>query len=405
MKQGKHYTTIILWILLTAIVAYLGYSVIHSLYDPLTTVTAVEYEAGHGYYATGLVVREESLIQSSSAITVRTRAEGEHVAAGASVATGYLTDGAQQRQSRIAALRAQLQQLGYAYQYSSNAADQAALDNEIKSSLAAMSRYLCRRDMNSVEDLSPELKGLVLRRSSDDTSPESLQLQIDALQQELDSLLSQAENDTKAVRVSAAGYFSAVADGYENVLTPELLDTLSAREYQSLQPEPVPSGVIGKLIHGDTWYYVTAVPADEARDVESGDTVQVTFARDFYEKIDMRVERVGDNEAGVRLLVLSCDRYLQNITLLREQSADIVFASHPGLRVPKDAVRVDESGQPGVYVLESAVARWKPISILYDNGESYVVALDKSKTSNLWPGDEVIVHAKNLYDGKVVGES
>ncbi|MCI5992744.1 MAG: hypothetical protein MRZ24_01770 [Clostridiales bacterium] len=403
MKQGRHYTNLILWILLAAIVVYFGYSVISSLYEPLTTVTAVEYEAGAGYYTTGFVVRDEAVIQSGYGITVLSAAEGEHVSSGASIATGYLTDGAQQRQSRIAELRSQLEQLSFAYQYSANAADQAALDGEIKTSLAAMSRYIGRRDMNSAADLSPELKGLVLRRSSDDTDPDALQLQIDALQQELDSLLSQAENDTKAVRVSAAGYFSGVVDGYETVLTPDKLDTLSVPDYQSLQPAAVADGAIGKLIHGDTWYYVTAVPADEARDVKAGDSVQVTFARDFYEKIDMRVERVGASEAGLRMLVLSCSRYMQNVTLLREQSADVIFASYPGLRVPKDAVRVDENGQPGVYVLESAVARWKPITILHDNGESYVVELDKTKTTNLWPGDEVIVNAKNLYDGKVVG--
>ena len=95
---------------------------------------------------------------------------------------------------------------------------------------------------------------------------------------------------------------------------------------------------------------------------------------------------------------------MQDVTLLREQSADVVFASYSGLRVPKDAVRVDESGQPGVYVLEGAAAKWKTIEILHDNGESYVVKLDKSSTDNLWPGDEVIVNAKNLYNGKVVSK-
>ena len=95
---------------------------------------------------------------------------------------------------------------------------------------------------------------------------------------------------------------------------------------------------------------------------------------------------------------------MQNVTLLRQQSADVVFNSYQGLRVPKDAVRVEDGGQTGVYVLEGATARWKPITILHDNGESYVVELDKTSTANLWPGDEIIIHAKNLYDGKVVGK-
>ena len=91
----------------------------------------------------------------------------------------------------------------------------------------------------------------------------------------------------------------------------------------------------------------------------------------------------------------------QNVTLLRQQSAEIVFTSYSGLRVPKSAVRV-ENGQTGVYILEGTLAKWKPITILHDTGESYVVTLDTSSTNNLWPGDELIINAKNLYDGKVV---
>ena len=89
------------------------------------------------------------------------------------------------------------------------------------------------------------------------------------------------------------------------------------------------------------------------------------------------------------------------MTLLRQQSAEIVFTSYSGLRVPKSAVRV-ENGQTGVYILEGTLAKWKPITILHDTGESYVAALDTSSTDNLWPGDELIINAKNLYDGKVV---
>ena len=48
MKQGKHYTTVILWILLIAIAAYFGYSVVTSIHQPLTTATVMEYEAGSG---------------------------------------------------------------------------------------------------------------------------------------------------------------------------------------------------------------------------------------------------------------------------------------------------------------------------------------------------------------------
>ena len=258
--------------------------------------------------------------------------------------------------------------------------------------------------MNSAQDLSPELKGLVLRRLTNDTDSETIHTQLKTVQDELTRLQAQAATDTRAITADHAGTYSGVADGYESVLTPEKLQTMTAQDYNAVTPEPVPENAIGKLIRGTTWYYVTTLPASELKGVKEGASVQLLFARDVYDQMDMTVERVGNNEAGYRLLVLSCNQYIQNVTLLRQQSADVVFNSYQGLRVPKDAVRVEDGGQTGVYVLEGATARWKPITILHDNGESYVVELDKTSTANLWPGDEVIIHAKNLYDGKVVGK-
>ncbi len=403
MKQGRRYTTLILWIFLAAIVAYLGYHVSTLLRDPYTTTTAIEYEAGAGYYATGFVVRDETPIGSSYDITTVTAAEGARVAANEVLATGYLTADAQARQTRIAQLHAQIEQLGYAGQYTTSVADQAALDTAIGEALTQMTKFLERRDMNSIQDGAAELKGMILRRESSDADAELITRQLENAQQELTILQSAAEQDTAEITAPKAGYFSAVVDGYETVLTPERLDTLTVREYDELQPEDVTGNWAGKLISGDRWYFVTSIPAGELAGVEAGDRVRVTFARDFYSEITMTVTRVGQNEAGFRILVLSSREFMQSVTLLREQTADVVFIQYTGLRVPKDAVYVDESGQPGVYILESARARWKPITILHDNGESYVVELDKTKTENLWPGDEILVGAKNLYDGKVVG--
>ena len=403
MKQGRRYTTLILWIFLAAIVAYLGYHVSTLLRDPYTTTTAIEYEAGAGYYATGFVVRDETPIASEYDITTVTAAEGARVAANEVLATGYLTADAQARQTRIAQLHAQIEQLGYAGQYTTSVADQAALDTAIGEALTQMTKFLERRDMNSIQDGAAELKGMILRRESSDADAELITRQLENAQQELTILQSAAEQDTAEITAPKAGYFSAVVDGYETVLTPARLDTLTVREYDELQPEDVGDAWAGKLITGDRWYFVTSIPAGELSGVEAGDRVRVTFARDFYSEITMTVTRVGQNEAGFRLLVLSSREFMQSVTLLREQTADVVFIQYTGLRVPKDAVYVDESGQPGVYILESARARWKPITILHDNGESYVVELDKTKTENLWPGDEILVGAKNLYDGKVVG--
>lgn len=416
MKEGKVYTRVILWIFLAAVVCYFGYYMISAVYAPLTTAVAIEYEAGTGSYTTGYVVRDEAVMRSAYGITNMVVSEGERVSRGQTLATGYLTDDAQQRQTQIEGLEDQLEQLKYAASYSAEVQDQAVLDSEITSQLVHMSKYVARRDMNSAADRSAEIKGLILRRMSTQEQNAAVDQRITELNGQLEQLRAETDGDVLSVQATASGYFSGNVDGYEAVLTLSALETMTVADFQALQPRETPDDAVGKLITGSTWYYVTVVPTAQTEDVKVGDAVPVAFSSDFYEDLTMEVVRLGDDENGSRLLVLSCDSFMQDATLLRQQSADVVFRSYAGLRVPKEAVRVmtkaeiyldteddgDTERYVGVFVLEGSTASWKTIRILHDNGESYVVELDKSSTDHLWPGDEIIIGASNLYDGKVV---
>ncbi len=419
MKEGKIYTKVILWIFLLAVVCYFGYYVISAIYAPLTTAAAIEYEAGTGSYTTGYVVRDEEVIRSVYGITNIVVSEGERVSRGQTLATGYRSADAQNRQSSMEELESQLEQLKYAASYSAAVEDQAVLDAEIYSQLVHMSKYVARRDMNSAAERSTAVKGLIIRRMSPEDVNAAVDQRIEALSEELEALRENSDGDTLSVDAPGSGYFSGNVDGYENVLTMDALANMTVESFGEIQPDTASDLAVGKLISGSTWYYVTVVPTAQTEGVRAGKQIPVSFSSDFYDDLVMTVERIGKDENGSRLLVLSCDRYMQDATLLRQQSADVVFSSYKGLRVPKEAVRVltmadiqREEAEPGeelsqqkyigVFVLEGSTAVWKNIEILHDNGESYVVTLDKTSTDNLWPGDEIIVGAKNLYDGKVV---
>lgn len=402
MKQGKLFNRIVEVALLCVILVYFGYSILSAFRDPLTTTQAIPYEAGSGVYTTGFVVRQEQVLSSRYDITLLTQAEGAKVGRDQVLAVGYQNETAQARQSEIAQLESQLGQLKAAASYQADPSALAAMDESIVSKLQSLAIYASRRDMSGFDQVAADLKTLVLQRTADQSDLEQLQAQIAAMDSRLAGLRSQGGADTQSVLAPVSGYFSGTVDGYESVLTPDKLSSMSVGELKALAPADVSDTAFGRLVTSDTWYYVTAVPVDHLGGKIVGDRVDVSFAHDFYDSVSMRITRIGDAEDGQCILVLSCDRYLQDMTLLREQSADIIFKTYSGLRVPKEAVRMDEDRKPGVFVLESASAKWKPIYILYDNGESYIVELDKSSTSNLWPGDELIVNAKDLFDGKVV---
>ena len=96
---------------------------------------------------------------------------------------------------------------------------------------------------------------------------------------------------------------------------------------------------------------------------------------------------IRDRENGKCLIVVQSDRYLSYMTLLREQNAELMLKEYDGLRVPKNALRVDENGVSGVYCLVGRVAYFKPVSIVYQ-GLSLIHILDfreKESEDGSWP--------------------
>ena len=120
------------------------------------------------------------------------------------------------------------------------------------------------------------------------------------------------------------------------------------------------------------------------------------------------------------MVVFQGNTYLQELTLLRRQSAEIILDAIEGIRVPREALRVttqtatekdEDTGEEitkevsvtGVYCVSGAKAVFKPVDVLY-TGEEYAVVRSSgsSEKTRLRSGDTVIAVARNLYDGKVV---
>ena len=117
------------------------------------------------------------------------------------------------------------------------------------------------------------------------------------------------------------------------------------------------------------------------------------------------------------MLVLKGETYLSQMTLLREQSAQVIYRTVEGIRVPKEALRIvnqtetKEDGTEkevqvtGVYSVVGLEAGFKPVKVLH-TAENFLLvegtpAADR-EAQRLRAGEEIIVTARNLYDGKVV---
>lgn len=418
MKNSSLGTKLLMAAVCLVVLAYFSLQGWNYFSDPLSTTFAYRYQVEDGVTVTGWVARQEQVLPDSTAGLLRlTRSEGERVSKGGRVAVVYADQASLDRQNRIDALQSQIDQLEYARSAASSSEAVMKLDNQIIASLLDFRQDVAADRLDNADSHMAELRSLVLKRDYSYTGGEDLDARLETLRAEREALEAQSASSTRAVTAPVSGIYSAVVDGYESVLTPESLTALTPSTISLIQPTGEQSSV-GKLITGDTWYYASSLPAQAAESLAEGQTVTLRFAKGFDRDLSVEVASVGKEEDGRAVVVFTSDLFLPSLTLLRQQSADIITKTYTGIRVPSQAIRTqrvyedkdtgDLTEEPvtGVYCVMGRFARFKPVEILYTGADGYVLALPAAAEGStvLRAGDEVIITAGGLYDGKVVRE-
>lgn len=425
MKQGTVITRIMIVLMFFMVCAYLLFSVLRSLDDRTYTVTTYAHTVDDAVEATGLLIRAETVVTGQTAAIVDVLPDqGEKVRAGAAVAYLYQDESALDRRRQLRTLTLEQEQLKYALQ-GQDGTDASRLDQSIVDAMVGLRTSAAYGDLTSLEEQSLSFKSLVIRHGyASDAGVDELSAAITALDAQIQALQSASALDTTTVYAPCSGTFSAMADGYESTLYPDMLETLTAASLKQLmaQDPTAPAGAVGKLITNSKWYLATTVSPEVAERLVVGRSVTVRFSRDWSGEVSMKIERVDEAADGACLVILSSTRNLADTSMLRKQTVDIVFNSLDGIRVPKKAVRTEnrevtdpETGKTttkqviGVYVLTAAQAEFKAVEILADDGDYYLVQAvlpdvptDNQLKTAFRAGDQVIVSSDELYDGKVM---
>lgn len=425
MKQGTVITRIMIVLMFFMVCAYLLFSALRSLDDRTYTVTTYAHTVDDAVEATGLLIRAETVVTGQAAAIVDVLPDqGEKVRAGAAVAYLYQDESALDRRRQLRTLTLEQEQLKYALQ-GQDGTDAGRLDQSIVDAMVSLRTSAAYGDLTGLEEQSLSLKSLVIRHGyANNAGVDELSAAITALDGQIQALQSASALDTTIVYAPCSGTFSAMADGYESTLYPDMLETLTAAGLKQLmtQDPTAPAGAVGKLITNSKWYLATTVSPEVAERLVAGRSVRVRFSRDWSGEVSMKIERVDEAQDGACLVVLSSTRNLADTSMLRKQTVDIVFNSLEGIRVPKKAVRTEnravtdpETGETttkqviGVYVLTAAQAEFKAVEILADDGDYYLVKAvlpdvptDNQLKTAFRAGDQVIVSSDELYDGKVM---
>lgn len=409
MKQGALLNKILMFLFFAAILAYFAGAAWRGLRDPYPTVQAYNYAVDDTVETAGYLIRQEQTIYGSGSIVRLIPAEGEKMHAGATVAYLYADQLSLERSQRLEDLQAETAQLTQAIAAAGESGQEETSRERVMDAMVTLRASVADGNFTRLESQTSAFKSAVYQQAQRYGDAGALSEALTAAQAEMESLRSQTQ-DVGRVTVVESGVFSGQVDGYEPILTPDGLNDLTPSKLAALEDQAVPVGEesLGKLITDTTWYFACTLSEENARRLTEGGKVTVRFSRDWAGDVDMTVERISAPEEGQMAVILSSHRFLSDVTLLRRQTVELVFEVRQGLRVPTAAVRMEE-GQSVVYVQVGVKAEKKPVSVLAQGEDFYLVepvlsqdAAAKEEKLALRAGDAVIVASEEIWDGKIV---
>lgn len=405
MKQGRFITRVITFAIVACVLAYMGFQIADSLFNPIRTVNAALYRTEDTIPVNGYFIRDEQPLENTGGgIADVCVPEGRRVGKSEPIAEVFPDESSLAAKRQLDLLDERISRLENANRGEAESADAEKLDDLIREQIHAVGRVTDERDFTSLREQSSELKSLVFRREYAFSGEDELASVLSGLKAQRETT-AQACKNAKAVLSPESGVFSGMVDGYEKALTPEVLKDLTVAGldgFPSLAQAAGAAGCLGKLIHGFDWYYACAVPSPQAGIFKAGDRVSLRFAKGFDGPLEVRVYSVGTDENGRTAVVFTSEDYLSRVASFRRLSADIVCRQYEGIKVPREALRVSEGGVSGVFCLVGLQAKFKPVEIIYDSGTYCLAAYRPDENNALRPGDEIVTAARGLFDGKIV---
>lgn len=401
---------------------YIIAQTIYAFSNHYVTVSATRVTVEDSIECAGIFIRDELLADQVTSQTVKHLVStGERVKKQSQLAVVYAGESALETSQELEQLEEEVALLRAALRSAGDFSDTARLDQQLTTTMRTLSAQVRDGIVTDARDTADSLREQSLRRAAGSLETEALRAELEALERRRDSLSSQVSGQTRSILSPATGYFSETIDGYEGILTKELLETLSYEELVEImeadRPAAAQEQALGKIVRGFSWYFAVPLEMADARRVRAGSRVKVRFSQ-TGEAVDASVYaiRKSDDEEHA-LVILSGDRFSASIVSLREQEIDLILGTYTGLKVPKEAVRVSTETQTaedgaetvtskiGVYIMSGSFARFKEISQIYEADTYYVVRQEVNTVganNALVMQDLIIVQGKEIEDRKVL---
>ncbi len=388
------------------LIAYIVYQAVQMISEPVETEIAYNYTVEDTVDTEVFVARQENYITNTKPGTIISIIDdGSRVAKNQPVAAVFSSTDEADRYNKLKDLEASIERYERLASQSDNYTfDVNDLNDNIDRSVMKLADVITSGKMVNLQDATNNLRDQVVTRQIAVGDNLDFQSKLTAVKAEYDALSKQKVNFTP-INSAQSGYYISGVDGLEKIVDCSQLSKITVdKVYGILKSEKkaVPNGSIGKVVTDFTWYFICNAHSNSIGDLKVGDSITVNLPFSSVNSLNAKVYSINENNGEETALVLSCNLMNSAISTLRRESAELVIDSYSGLKIPASAVRVNDKGESGVFVLKGNMVTFKKINIVYSNDQFVLSATEVGADGYVKLYDNIITGGKDLYDGKIV---
>lgn len=405
-NSGFTFIKMIIGILAVFAFIVIGYQLYKYNFATIKTENAVMGEMEEAVKSVGVFFRDEETISNSGYEYLDViREEGERIASGGTIARVYSNEHSAKIQKEIRQIENKIET--YEEVLSHSGSYQSASDSiemEIYNDMGSVALSAHEGNAVGAFDNAERLIINIMKKkiaSGDLVQYDSV---LSALRQERSSLKASGSNSVKTLSTARSGYFSLQTDGLEEVFDKDTLESLSVENYDEIllkcESTQEDKDAIGKMVYDNSWSVALKVQTDDIALLENGNTVYIRIPSYGSDRIKCTVSDVRKS-GKESIVVLNSSVIVDNILTLRSEEIHLIIKTHSGLLVRQSALRKVD-GEDGVYVKVGLLLKYKPVDILYNDGNSAVIDYNVANESGLRIYDQVVYKGSKLYDRKAV---
>ncbi len=269
--------------------------------------------------------------------------------------------------------------------------------------------FLYNREQGDLTDLKGEREEMVVLLSTYQlvTGKHSgYDARMESIRSEITSLAIAQEPPLDVITANRAAYFVSYADGYEQQLTLDNVESLTVEQLQSVTDNPkTDANIVGKLIDGYSWVLAAVVDNSE-RIYKLEDRVTLKFSS-TSETLNGEIIMLHRNEGDDKTVIaIRCETLTHDLVQHRTETVEIIRGEYKGIMVPRSALHFRElteevkdpdtgevstvtSDHRGVYVLNGERPEFRKLDVLYE-GTDYVISAQNAGNGYLMLYDSII---------------